>query len=494
MKTPGLRFQIALLSALLTSALLAVCGYVFWRVNEQIHVNRIDRELRSLGSANLDRVFGRDHWERLEKALEFMAGSQAGRYILLVQGADNNVVHRSNSWPASLSPSKLPSLPREATEPSEELDPASRLHRAPPVPKIDEPLSPQNPPMPRKKPAFTTVQADGRSWRVGVMGNPYTTLMLGIDTSAVEEGMAELMNAFLIGLPILILCVAAGGWWLAGRAWRPVNQLTKAVENVNAHGLDQRLDSSGHDGEFRRLIEVFNAMLARLEKSFHQSSRFTADAAHELRTPLTILQGELEQALQHAPQDSAEQHRIVPLLDEVQHLKAIVEKLLLLSRADAGRLPLELQSVNMSEMLHEVITDAEILANGLRIEHDIAEDVAVQADPVLLHQLIQNLSANALRYNQPFGHVRFELHRVNGHVQLRVANSGPVIPEADHERIFQRFHRADPARNRGEGVGLGLAIAREIAQAHRGDLTLLHSTSAETCFQLTLPAMKLHLA
>lgn len=488
MNKPGLRFQIAFLSALLTSALLAVCGYVFWRVNEQIHVNRIDRELRNLGSANLDRVFGRDHWERLEKALDFMAGSQAGRYILLVQSAEHSVVHRSRSWPQSLSPSTLPALPAEATEPSEELDPASRLHRAPPAPRLGEPLSPQNPPMPRKKPAFTTVQADGRSWRVGVMGNPYTTLMLGIDMSAVEAGMAELTKAFLIGLPILILCVAAGGWWLAGRAWRPVNQLTKAVENVNAHGLDQRLDSSGHEGEFRRLIEVFNAMLARLEKSFHQSSRFTADAAHELRTPLTILQGELEQALQHAPQDSAEQHRIVPLLDEVQHLKAIVEKLLLLSQADAGRLPLDLQPVNLSEMLHEVIADAEILANGQRIQHDIAENVSVQADPVLLHQLVQNLSGNALRYNKPDGYVRFELKRTNGHIQLRVANSGPGIPEADREKIFQRFHRADPARNRSEGVGLGLAIAREIAQAHRGDLTLLHSNSAETCFQLSLPA------
>lgn len=342
--------------------------------------------------------------------------------------------------------------------------------------------------MPRKKPAFVTVRADGRTWRVGVMGNPYTTLALGADMVAVETGMAELKRAFLIGLPLVIVCVAIGSWWLAGRAWRPVQTLTQAVENVNAHGLDQRLDSSGHEGEFQRLIEVFNAMLARLEKSFHQSSRFTADAAHELRTPLTILQGELEQALQEAGSGSPEQKRVVPLLDEVQHLKAIVEKLLLLSQADAGRLPLDLQDVNLSDMLHEVIDDAEILANGLRIEHQITPSIIVKADPVLLHQLVQNLAANALRYNRADGHVRFELQRDGQHIHLRVANSGPGIPEADREKIFQRFHRADAARNRSEGVGLGLAIAREIAQAHDGDLTLLHSNADETCFQLTLPA------
>ncbi|MFO1484295.1 MAG: ATP-binding protein [Verrucomicrobiaceae bacterium] len=487
MKCLGLRFQIALLSALFTSGLVAVCGYGFWRVNEHIQLDRLDRELRNLGAANLDRVFGRDHWERFEKALDFMIGPQGGRFILLVRDENHHVVHRSQGWPASLDPAQLPVLPKEATEPAEKLDPASQLHRAPPPPRPGEPLSPRNPAMPRKKPAFVTVRAEGRTWRVGVMGNPYTTLALGADMVAVETGMAELKRAFLIGLPLVIVCVAIGSWWLAGRAWRPVQQLTKAVENVNAHGLDQRLDSSGHEGEFRRLIEVFNAMLARLEKSFHQSSRFTADAAHELRTPLTILQGELEQALQEAGTGSAEQKRVVPLLDEVQHLKAIVEKLLLLSQADAGRLPLDLQDVNLSEMLHEVIDDAEILANGLRIEHQIAPNVIVKADPVLLHQLVQNLSANALRYNRPGGHVRFELQCADKVIQLRVANSGPGIPEPDREKIFQRFHRADTARNRSEGVGLGLAIAREIAQAHGGDLELLHSNAEETCFQLTLP-------
>ncbi|MFN0077965.1 MAG: ATP-binding protein [Prosthecobacter sp.] len=487
MKSLSFRLQIALLSAVLTSTLLAACGYVFWQVNEQIHLNRLDRELRNLGSANLDRVFRKDHWERLENALDFMAGPQSGRYIMLVLERDDTVLHRSVNWPMSLDAPSLPVLAKEATEQPEELDPASRLHRAPPPARPGEPLTRNNPPLPRKQPILTTRSIAGRTWRIGVMGNPYTTLVLGADMVEIEAGMSELRRAFMIGLPIVMLCVAVGGWLLAGRALRPVRVLTQAVEGVHAHDLDQRLDLAGHDSEFRRLVEVFNAMLARLETSFHQSNRFTADAAHELRSPLAILQGELEQALQHSPDDSAEQRRIVPLLDEVQHLKAIVEKLLLLAQADAGKLPLDLQPVNVSDMLHEVIADAEILANGLRIEHDIASDCVVRADSILLHQLLQNLAANALRYNQPGGFVRFTLAQDEKSLRITVANSGPGIPEADRIKIFQRFHRADAARNRAEGVGLGLAIAREIARAHGGELELLSSASDETCFGLTLP-------
>lgn len=488
MRRISLRLQIALLSALLTCALLGICGYSFWSINERIHINRVDRELRNLGAANLDRVFGKDHWERLEKALEFMSSPDAGRYILLVRNEKGDWVYQSPHWPKSLPSQSLPQLPAEATEPGDELDAASRLHRAPPPPRAGEPLTRNNPPLPRKKSAFVTVHAEGRHWRVGVMGNPYTTMYLGADLAEVEEGMAELREAFFIGLPLVILGIAAGSWLLAGRAWKPIRQMTRAIENVTAKGLDQRLNSKGHAGEFESLIKVFNAMLGRLEQSFLQSNRFTADAAHELRTPLTILQGEMEQALQEAPPDSAEQHRVVNLLEEIQHLKAIVEKLLLLSQADAGKLPLDLQPVDLSGLLLDVIADAEILAGGLRIDHDLAPGCIVEADPILLHQLLQNLSSNALRYNVPGGFVRFVLERHPGRFEVTVANSGPGIAESDRDKIFQRFHRADSARNRSEGTGLGLAIAREIARAHGGELELDRATADETRLRLTLPA------
>ena len=153
MKRLSFRLQIALLSALLTSALLAACGYVFWRVNKEIHIHRVDRELRSLGSANLDRAFGRDHWARLETALDSMGGSQSERYILLVRDINGGLIHQSKLWPASLKPESLPVLARDATEPGEALDPASQLHRAPPPARLGEPISRDNPPCPTNPPA-----------------------------------------------------------------------------------------------------------------------------------------------------------------------------------------------------------------------------------------------------------------------------------------------------------------------------------------------------
>lgn len=486
MKHPGLRLQIALLSALLASLLLGGCGYVFLRVHEQISLNRIDRELRSIGAANLDRGFAIDHWLRLERNLNFMAEQQSSRYIMQVSGPQFHDFHRSENWPKSITESSLPKLAAEASEPSEPLDAMTAMQRGQRPQRHGDPLRRDGAPLPRKPTLFVTREAEGHAYRIALMGNSYTTFVLGYDLAEVAEGRAELLRAFAIGLPVILLGIAGGASWLAMRALKPISQLTKTVENVHARGLDQRLNTFGYASEFQRLIEVFNAMLVRLEQSFHQSNRFTADAAHELRTPLTVLQGEMELALQEAQHDSPEQRRLVLLIDEVEHLKAIVEKLLLLSQADAGKLPLDLQTVDLSEMMHEVIADAQILANGILVEHDIAPGVTLHADPVLLHQLIQNLAANALRYNRPDGHVRFVLRHDGPRVELTVINAGPGIPEADQDKVFKRFHRADPARNRAQGTGLGLAIAQEIAAAHGGKLELLKSDPDETVFRLLI--------
>lgn len=485
MKPSSFRFKIALFSALLTGGLLAGCGWLFWKVNYRIEMNRLDREVRNLGSANLDRIFGRDHWERFENALRFVGGEDTQRYLLLVRDEDGHEVYRSGGWPNDLD---ILSLPKPGpVDPSvrAELDPVNQLHRAPPRP--GEPLSRDNPPLPRLQPVFVTRSGGGKFWRLGVMGNPRAALVIGVNLREVEAGMEELRAAFLLWMPIALVLVAGGGWLLARRALRPVSLLTQAVEGVNARDLSYRLTGGGYDTEFQRLIEVFNAMLERLESSFQQALRFTADAAHELRTPLTVLQGELEQSLQHASSGSPEQQRQVVLLDEVEQLKAIVEKLLLLSQADAGRLPLDLQRLDLSVMVAEVIGDSEILAEKqIRIEHQVAQGVMVAADQILIHQLLQNLATNALRYNCESGIVRFRLELREGRAVLTVANTGPGIPEAEQEKVFQRFHRVDPARSRREGIGLGLALSREIARAHGGDLKLLESAEGWTAFELSL--------
>jgi heavy metal sensor kinase len=343
--------------------------------------------------------------------------------------------------------------------------------------------------MPLQRPEFFTWRTGAQRWRIGVLGNPDVTLVLGFNLAPFDAQMGQMRNAFLIALPAALLLIATGGWLLSQRALRPVRTLTETAERITAQRLDQRIPTEDEDVEFLRLVTVFNQMLDRLEKSFQQAVRFSADAAHELKTPLTILQGELEQALQSAPSGSDEQRVYNTLLEEVQRLKAIVRKLLLLSQADAGRLPLNQEPIPLSETLEALYEDTQILAPHLTVEKDLAPDLWVLADPDLLRQVLQNLTSNAIKYNRDGGVIRFHLRQSGPLVRFTLANTGEGIPPEDRDKIFDRFYRADKSRGRRvDGVGLGLSLAREIVRAHAGDLVLEDREDGLTAFTVTLPA------
>jgi heavy metal sensor kinase len=478
------RLKIALLSGLISGLLLVSSGLVLWRISRHFNLDRLDHEIRNLGQANLDRVQGGEHWTRLADALKFVSGNrQSAAYVIWVKNYDQ-VVYQSPDWPASLAPDSFP-LPEKYEGPNAP-KPGQPL---PPPPRRGEQISPQNPALPLKSPAFFTSEAAGKSWRIGVMGNPYVTLILAADLGDFNDRMAELRNTYLLALVAALALVAGGAWLVARRALRPVTTLTQTAERITARGLDQRLATMTHEQEFNRLITVFNEMMARLEQSFQQATRFSADASHELKTPLARLQVELEQALESAPAGSPQQEIFSSLLDEVCRLKAIVQKLLLLSLADAGRLRLQLQPVDLSVMLTNVVEDCRAQAPALKIEDQIPPNLQVNADPDLLEQALQNLAGNAIKYNRENGLVRFELLAEAGQVLIRVANTGSQIPPADRDRIFERFYRADPARSsQVDGTGLGLSLAREIIRAHGGDLILEASDDQLTWFAVKLPA------
>jgi len=360
------RLKIALLSGLITGLLLIGSEVVLWRVSYQFNLDRLDHEIRNLGQANLDRVLGGDHWVRLEEALKFVSGEQpSAKYVLWVKNYDR-VVFQSPDWPTSISPESFPVPARyetaDAPKPGEPL---------PPPPRRGEQISPQNPALPRKVAQFYTRESNGKIWRIGVMGNPYVTFVLGADIGDFNAHMVELRNTFLATLPIVLLLAAGGAWLVARRALNPVTSLTRIAESVTAQGLNRRIPAMTRDQEFNRLVTVFNEMLNRLEESFQQATRFSADASHELKTPLARLQVELEQALENAPSGSPQQEVYSSLLDEISRLKAIVQKLLLLSLVDAGRLQLQLQPVNLSAMLANVIEDCQAQAPTLKIESQI---------------------------------------------------------------------------------------------------------------------------
>jgi two-component system, OmpR family, heavy metal sensor histidine kinase CusS len=227
----------------------------------------------------------------------------------------------------------------------------------------------------------------------------------------------------------------------------------------------------------------------RLEKSFHQATRFTADASHELKTPLTIMQGELENALQVAPAGSNEQQVFNNLLEQTQRLKNITRNLLLLAQADSGQLKLSPEVVELSELLENAIEDARILGSEPELTFDVQVEpnLRVQGDRILLSTAIHNLLGNAVKYNQPHGQITLQARSEGGQLSIVIGNTGPGISKEDQPRLFERFFRGSPrSGRRPDGIGLGLSLAREIIRAHGGEIALEESRVGWTCFKVEL--------
>jgi signal transduction histidine kinase len=315
-------------------------------------------------------------------------------------------------------------------------------------------------------------------------------LAIAANLNALRQEMTTLRRIYALTIPGLLLVIGGGAWAIAGQALRPVRQLSQSVNQVTAQGLHQRVPADP-DPEFAPLINAFNAMLERLERSFQQASRFSGDAAHELKTPLTILQGELERAIQQVETGSAAQQTLSQLLDQVRHLSGIVRKLLLLSLADAGQMSIQRQPVDFSTLVQDQLEDLSLLAPDLEVTAEIEPGLEVMGDRDLLAQLIQNLITNAAKYNLPQGWVQIQARRAQSQVQLTLTNATTPLTPVEASRLFERFYRGEPARDRQtEGLGLGLSLAREIARAHGGDLVLTPSPVGEARFDLHLPDTK----
>jgi signal transduction histidine kinase len=336
--------------------------------------------------------------------------------------------------------------------------------------------------------SLAALSLNDAEWRVARYDASTGTGIVAADTAALKDDLWLALRDTLPRLiPLAVLLTLAGAWLIASVTMRPLNRLREAMKGLNQKGLDQRLDGSGEKREFAELIDAYNAMLDRLETSFLQASRFSADAAHELRTPLTLLRGRLEQALSQSD-NRAIQGDLAEMQGDVDRLAAITRKLLLLSKADAGRLTLLLAPVDLSGMLAEMLADARMLAEDRRLESRLDDGLSTEGDAILLRQLFNNLISNALRYCPPGGWIRLEARAVEGGIEVLLGNASEAIDAEERRRFFDRFYRGRAARAQGkEGSGLGLGLAREIARAHGGDLILQDSAATEIRLRLWLP-------
>ncbi len=339
-------------------------------------------------------------------------------------------------------------------------------------------------------PGFHSISTGGADWRVGVFTEDGITLRLAGDLEGVNDLAEELATTFLIALPIVLTLVVLGGRFIASRALAPIQEITAIAERITAQDLGQRLPLPAARDEVHRLIAVLNATFDRLERSFQQATRFSADASHELKTPLTALRSSIE-AMLRSPRHTLEAQRdLTGLLEETKRLSAIVESLLLLSRADAGKLELDLQRGDLSEVIRLCAEDAAILfdAQKLSMELQLPATAPALVNRTRLSQILMNLLENAEKYNRANGRVCITLVETALAWELRIANTGPAIPPENVPRLFTRFFRGEHSSEKA-GQGLGLSLCRELARAHGGELVLVGSERDWTTFLLKLPKL-----
>lgn len=474
------RLRLALISMGLSGLVLLVFGGVTWWSLSQWQLRALDAELTTFGYRFASRSGPNVSADRQEETLAGIVGLETAPYrFFAVMNPDRGSIQRSSHWPESLDPEAFPAgeMP---------LDPQPEVIL--PVPKPGEQRINREPRL-VYEPRFYTIAAEGRRYRIGVYRNPGVILVTGADLDQFSRDVTQLRNAFLVALPAALAVIAVGAWWLGRNALEPIQALEREMESVSARELDQRLEVGRADIEFVRIIETYNAMLERLERSFHQANRFSADASHELKTPLAIMRGTLEQGLERCGDDPWAQEVFSQLLEQTGRQGGILESLLLLSRADAGKLEISAEELPLSELLETWLEDAGLLAEmrDITIQSEIEPGIRMEGDAILLQRVAHNLFSNAVRYNRQGGRIECRLSRSDLGIEWTVANTGEPILEADRERIFERFERAPLAEGDiPDGVGLGLSLAREIVVAHGGSISVSETGEGLTEFRVLL--------
>jgi signal transduction histidine kinase len=269
---------------------------------------------------------------------------------------------------------------------------------------------------------------------------------------------------------------------------RPLKLIENKMAQLNSQSLFREESLKSPYREFDQLIDVYHDLRKRLAESFNKARRFSSDVSHELRTPLSILRGNAERMISDLPVGSPMQVQARLMGDEIERLIVITEKLLLLSRADANSLQLEMGQLNLSQAVRDLFEDARSIHPNLKIKHHIQDDVIWMCDVQLIHQLIQNLYTNAVKYNKPNGWISLALNSSEGQLKLMIENPTQEVSQDLVARGFERFYRGDASRTRGvDGFGLGLSICQEIAHVHRGTLELLVTPEQNVRLTLTAP-------
>ena len=302
-----------------------------------------------------------------------------------------------------------------------------------------------------------------------------------------------MLKLVLVACPALVIIAAAGGYIISRRAFRPVRNIISTVEEISRDGdLTRRIalqdgilqDAAAKD-EIHKLAKNFNSMFDRIEESFEKEKQFTSDVSHELRTPLSVIISQSD----YARTDEEYREKALEVINrEAKRMAGLVNRLLTLSRSDSGRLVLENDEIDFSEMCEMVAMQQEPAASRKNIEltADIEPGIKVTGDDAMLIRIILNLTDNAIKYSRQNGHVRLSLKTAGDFACCSVEDDGIGIPEKDLERIWERFYRVDSSRSE-EGSGLGLAMVEALVKAHGGYTDVRSSLGEGSRFDVYIP-------
>ena len=331
----------------------------------------------------------------------------------------------------------------------------------------------------------TTVSAEGQVFVIQV-GEPMGDFL---------EAITRFRKAMLIAIPALLLLATAGGYLMSMRALLPVDQITRAAQNITAHDLSTRVEVPGARDEVQRLAQTMNAMLQRIESGFLRITQFTTDASHEFRTPVALIRTQAELALRKSRSEAEYREALQEILTESEQTTGLIENLMLLARADAGTETLRFETLDIAELARSVVGRGRTLAEAKNIgwSGEISNEALwVQGDALALERLLLILIDNAVKYTPPNGQIRVAVRRDDSNAALEFQDTGIGISDEDLTHIFERFYRADKARSRDSGgAGLGLSIGRWIATAHSGEIAVQSTPSGGSIFRVRIPLTSL---
>jgi len=349
--------------------------------------------------------------------------------------------------------------------------------------------------------SFTTIQTtEGERLRlfavpinINILGPPPgiqpAALVIARSTRQIDHALARLVRTFIMAVPLALALAAAGGIFLARRALKPVDNITQTAQEIEESDLSRRINVNTKD-ELGRLAATLNAMIGRLERAFQRQKQFTGDASHELRAPLAVIEAESSLALQKERPPKDYRKSLETISQEAKRMSALIDQMLMLARADAGKEQWNLTPVDLGRLIRNLSTDIDVLCQekGLSFQLGHMEDLVVKGDEARLRGLFMNLLDNAVRYTPSLGTISVSLRREGQMVVVAITDTGVGIPAKDIPLIFERFYRVDKSRSRAEGgSGLGLAICRHIAEAHRGKIEVESQVGVGSTFSVWLP-------